>query len=185
MPKQLKILGESVWDEDKEEFVKTSKDYTILIEHSLISVSKWESIYHKPFLASEKDYDMVKTYIKCMSINSVPDEVYDRITPENINEVTEYIEDPQTATWFSDKLGAHSKGRMSGSGEVITAEIVYCWMTQMNIPVQFEKWHLNRLLTLIRVISIKNDPKGSTTKMSPSERRALNKARQAKYHTRG
>ena len=182
MPKKITILGESVWDEDKEEFTKVSKDYVLQIEHSLISVFKWEAIYHKPFLSCEKDFEMLKDYIKCMTINNVPEEVYDKITPEIVNEVSAYIEDSQTATWFSDGKEAHNKGKMNG--EVITAEVVYCWMTQMNIPVEFQKWHFNRLLTLIRVISVKNDP-GKTKKMTLAERRALNKARQAKYHTRG
>lgn len=182
----LTISGASVWDEDKEEFTIATKDYTLQLEHSLLSIFKWEAIYHKPFLSTEKDINMIRTYAKCMTINNVPDDVYERLTPKDLNKITDYISDSQTATWFSDNKPAHTNGRMNGmGGEVITAEIVYYWMTQMNIPVEFQKWHLNRLLTLIRVISIKNDPKGTNKKMTAAERRALNKARQAKYHTRG
>ena len=154
------------------------------LEHSLISVFKWEGLYKKPFLSTDKDLDMIKTYAKCMSLDAnIPDEVYDALSPENINTIASYISDEQTATWFSDGSKAQSKGRMNG--EVITAEIVYYWMISYQIPVEFQKWHFNRLLTLIRVISIKNDPKASKSKMTADQRRALNKARQAKYHTRG
>ena len=181
----LKISGKRIWDEEKEEFIPATKDYILQMEHSLLSISKWESIYHKPFLSTDKDVEMIKAYAKCMTINNVPDDVYERISPENIDEITNYIKDSMTATWFSDGKPSHTNGR-SPKGEVITAELVYYWMISYNIPVQFEKWHLNRLLTLIRVISIKNDTKGtSKPKMTAEERRALNKARQAKYHTRG
>ena len=183
MPKPLFVSGESVWDEDLEEFTASGKDYTLIIEHSLLSISKWEAIYHKPFLSTDKDLEMIKTYAKCMTINNVPDEVYDKLRPSHINEITSYIEDSQTATWFSDGENPHRSGKMNG--EIITSEIIYYWMIQMNIPVEFQKWHLSRLLTLIRVISIKNDPDKNKKKMSAADRRALNAARKAKYHTRG
>ena len=185
MPKTIIVSGKPVWDEEKEEFIKLDKDYKLIIEHSLLSISKWEAIYHKPFLSTDKNAEMIVTYAKCMTINNVPDEVYEKLSVENINEMTEYIEDQQTATWFSDNKPAHQNGKMMGSGEIITSEIVYYWMTQMNIPVEFQKWHLNRLLTLIRVISVKNDPKSNNRKMTAADRRALNAARKAKYHTRG
>lgn len=186
---KLVITGEERFDEETQSFIPEMKDYTLTLEHSLLSVAKWEGIYHKAFLSTDKDINMIKTYAKCMTINpNVPDEVYERLTPEHISKIAEYIEDEQTATWFNDTHGAkrpvHVKGRMNG--ETITAEIVYYWMISYNIPVDFQKWHLNRLLTLVKVISIKNDPKGNkATKMTPEQRRALNKARQAKYHTRG
>lgn len=180
---KLEISGERLWDEDKNEFLPPTKDYILQMEHSLISVSKWEAIYHKPFLSTQKTYEMIKDYAKCMTINNVPDEVFERLTPSHIEQIAEYIEDDQTATWFGDTRKPHKNGRMRG--EIITAEIVYYWMTKMNIPVEFQKWHLNRLLVLVRVISEKDDPKNSKRKMTAEERRALNKARQAKYHTRG
>lgn len=180
---KLIVSGKRKWDEEKEEFLPEVKDQVLHLEHSLISIAKWEGIYHKPFLSTNKDLEMIRTYAKCMTINNVPEDIYERLSFENLNTITEYIEDDQTATWFSDGKKGHTRGRMNG--ETITAEIVYYWMIEMNIPVQFEKWHLNRLLTLIRVISVKNDPKSTKGKMSAAERRALNKARQAKYHTRG
>ena len=180
---KLVVSGKRQWNEEKEEFIPETKDQTLQLEHSLISVFKWEGIYHKPFLSTEKDLEMIRTYAKCMTINNVPDDIYSRLTAEHINQIAEYIEDDQTATWFSDNKKGHTKGKLNG--EIITAEIVYYWMISYEIPVEFQKWHLNRLLTLIRVISIKNDPKANKSKMTPEQRRALNKARQAKYHTRG
>lgn len=182
--KKLTIKGEERWDDVKEEFIPATKEYTLQLEHSLLSISKWEAIYHKPFLSTEKDFDMIKDYVKCMTINNVPEDIYDYLTPELLDEVTEYINDKQTATWFSDGQAAHKNGRMNG--EIITAEIVYYWMIKMDIPVEFQKWHLNRLLTLIRVISVKDDPKGAKgKKMTAQERAALNKARKQKYGIRG
>ena len=180
---KLTVKGEERWDEEKEIFIPATKEYTLQLEHSLLSISKWEAIYHKPFLSTELNKDMIVNYAKCMTINPIPDEMYNYLSPENINQIADYIKDPMTATWFSDGKPSHQGGKMNG--EVVTAEIVYYWMIQMQIPVEFQKWHLNRLLTLIRVISIKNDPKGSGKKMTAQDRRALNAARKAKYGIRG
>lgn len=186
---KLVVTGKEIFDEDKQEFIPAIREYTLTLEHSLLSVAKWEGIYHKPFLSTEKNIEQIRVYAKCMTINpNVPDVVYKHLTAEQISTIADYIQDEQTATWFVDGQGskkpAHKNGRMKG--EIVTAEIVYYWMISYNIPVEFQKWHLNRLLTLIKVISIKNDPKGnSTAKMTAEQRRALNKARQAKYHTRG
>lgn len=180
---KLTIKGEERWDEVNEVFIPAMKEHTLLLEHSLISLAKWEGEYHKPFLSTEKDFEMIKEYAKCMTINpNVPDEVYEHINADHINKITDYINDNMTATWFSDKKPAHSNGKMNG--EIITAEIVYYWMIKMAIPVEFQKWHLNRLLTLIRVISVKDDPKAGH-KMTAAERTALNKARKKKYGIRG
>lgn len=181
----------NAWDDENQCFLPDTKEYTIQLEHSLLSLSKWEAIHHKPFLSSNLDLDMIKSYAKCMTINpNVPDEIYENLTADCIDQISTYIQDSQSATWFVDnKTGdarpVHKNGKMNG--ETITAEIIYYWMISYNIPVDIcQKWHLNRLLTLIKVISIKNDPKGnSVPKMTADQRRALNKARQAKYHTRG
>lgn len=181
---KLVITGEEKYDEESNTFIPAIKPHTLILEHSLLSIAKWEEIYHKPFLSTDKDLEMIREYAKCMTINSnVPDSIYEYLSVENINAITDYIKDDHTATWFSDKKPAHKNGKMLG--EIITAEIVYYWMISMQIPVEFQKWHLNRLLTLIRVISIKNDPKGNASKMTNADRRALNMARRAKYHTRG
>ena len=186
---KLVISGEERYDEEKCEFIPALKEHVLTLEHSLLSVAKWEAIYHKAFLKTEKDLDMIKVYAKCMTINpNVPDKVYDYLTTDQIKQIADYIQDEQTATWFNDSAGnkhpVHRNGKMNG--ETVTAEIIYYWMISYQIPVEFQKWHLNRLLTLIKVISIKNDPKGNNApKMTNEQRRALNLANRAKYHTRG
>ena len=180
---KIVVSGSEQYDEERNLFVPAIKEHTLLLEHSLLSIAKWESIYHKPFLSTPMDFGMVKEYAKCMSINPMPDVVYEHLSASNIDQITAYISDNCTATWFSDNEPAQKNGKMMG--KTITAEIVYYWMIQMNIPVEFQKWHLNRLLTLIRVISIENDPKGNKQKMTNADRKALNMARRAKYHTRG
>lgn len=170
------------WDEQKEEFVY-SKVTTLQLEHSLLSLSKWESKWRKPYLSQKNMTDEeILDYIKCMTITpNVSDEVYSRLSVENINSIAKYIESPMTATWFSDN---EPKGKMNN--EQITSELIYYWMVALQIPFECQKWHLNRLLTLIRVCNIKNQP---PKKMSQSEiarrNRALNEARKKTMNTRG
>lgn len=170
------------WDEAKLEFVYANeKDVTLRLEHSLISISKWESKWCVPFLSSEKTPEQILDYIKCMTLNPVDDSVYDRLTRKNIQDINDYIAAPMTATVVNDPT---SKRR--NSTEFVTSELIYYWMIAYNIPVEFEKWHINRLIMLIRVCSAKNEP---AKKMSKSEvaasYRALNAARKAKLHTKG
>lgn len=183
---EIVVQGEERYDEEKNEFIPALEPHKLKLEHSLLSVAKWEEINHKPFLSSKLDFTLIKDYIKCMTINPVPDKVYNYITPQIVEQVADYIKDSHTATWINDNKGGlpYKNGKMNG--EIITAEIVYYWMISYQMPVEFQKWHLNRLLMLIRVMSIKNDPKGSKTqKMSNMDRHNLNKMRQAMYHTRG
>ena len=171
------------WDEELEEFVatKSSKEQIVRLEHSLVSLSKWESKWKKPFISNEKmTEEETIDYIKCMTITqNVPDEAYDNITDEIIEEVTEYINDSMTATWFS-------KERQGGrSGEVVTSEIIYYWMYSLGIPSEWEKRHLNRLLTLIKVFNIKNTPpKKMSRKEIASKYSSVNQARRKKYSKR-
>lgn len=181
------ISGERKWDDEKEEFIPATKDYTLQMEHSLLSISKWEAIYHKAFLITEKNFEMIKVYAKCMTINNVPDEVYERLSAQNIDTISEYIKNEATATYLPNNGGnrAYPNGR-TADGDVITAELIYYWMVQMNIPVEFQKWHINRLLILIRLISLKNDPKGGKgQKMTAAQRKAINRANRARFHTKG
>ena len=182
---EIIVQSKERFDEEKEEFIPALAPHTLKLEHSLISISKWEEKYHKPFLSTDKDVAMIKDYIKCMTLNQTPDIVFDYISPENIEAVADYINDSHTASWISgSKENPQSSGRLNG--EVITSELIYFWMINLQIPVEFQKWHLNRLLMLIRIISIKNDPKASKGhKMTNAERRALNAARKRKYGTRG
>lgn len=178
------IPANEVFNSETNEFIKV-KETTLQLEHSLISLKKWEQKWHKPFLM-KKDKTIEETidYIRCMTINpGVDQEIYNYIPGRIIKQITEYIEDPMTATWFSDtgKIGAQKKQE-----EVVTAEIIYYWMISLNIPVEFQKWHLNTLLTLIRVISVKNTPKEKMDKATwAKQRAALNASRKAKLHTNG
>lgn len=170
------------WDAKKEEFVYRiiGKSYTLCLEHSLISISKWESKWHKPFLSSEKTDEEFLDYIKCMTLTSnVPDEAYDNLTKENVNEIINYVKDPMTATTFS-------KENKRPSREIITSEIIYSWMITLHIPVEFEKWHIRRLLTLIRVCEIKNSPPKKMSKRDIMSRNAaLNAARRKQFNSKG
>lgn len=170
-----------LFDEARGEFVDVPKT-ELRLEHSLISLSKWEAKWKKPFLhTSEKTTEETLDYIRCMTLNqNVDPNIYLGITPDILSEITEYINDEQTATWFSDsKNGPPSR-------EIVTSEIIYYWMTAHNIPFDCAKWHLSRLLTLVRVCNVKNAP---DKKMSKSEilhrNRKLNAARRAAKHTKG
>lgn len=152
------------------------------LEHSLLSISKWESKWLVPFLSKEnKTTQQILDYIKCMTITqNVDDYVYNAIPQSEISKITEYINAPMTATTFSNNSNKKNT-------EIITSEIIYYWMIASNIPMECQKWHLNRLLSLIKVCSIKNNP--DKKKLSTSEimanNKALNEARKAKLHTRG
>ena len=177
------IVPESeVYNEATNEFVYV-KETTLRLEHSLVSISKWESKWKKPFLAKgRKTNEEIRDYIKCMTTTqNVPDSVYLCLSSANYREIGEYIEDTKTATWFND---SHKKP----TSEIVTSELIYYWMTAFNIPFECQKWHLNRLLTLIKICSIKNEPKNNR-KMSRSaimrQNASLNQARRAKHGSRG
>lgn len=173
------------WDEKNEVFVTIpgSKGYELQLEHSLVSLHKWESKWCKPFL-TDKPMTEEETldYIRCMTLTqNVPDEAYDRITSDSIDKISEYIKAPMTATWFS-KEEVGKKGR----GEVVTAEIIYYWMISLGIPQEYQKWHLNSLLTLIKVCSVKNSPKKKKgAKATASYYAALNAARRKELNSNG
>jgi hypothetical protein len=169
------------YDEVHNEFVYT-KEQVLFLEHSLVSISKWESKWNKPFLSKqEKTIEESIDYIKCMTITQNVDEnVYKFINKEHIDQVTNYIEAPMTATTFSK-----DKNR-STNRETITSEIIYYWMIALNIPFECQKWHLNRLLTLINVCDVKNNPpKKMSRKEVMSRNAALNASRRRMYNTRG
>ena len=168
------------WDPVKKEFIQT-KDTTITIEHSLISLSKWESIWQKPFLTQDpKTYDEMISYYQCMTLTqNVNPDIYRTINGKVRDEIVEYINNPMTATTV------HTK-KKSGGKEVLTSEVIYWMMAANQIPFTCEKWHLNRLLILLEVCAIKNSPKDKMSKRETlAQHRALNAARRAKYHTNG
>lgn len=175
----------SFYDEKKEVFITIKKDVELQLEHSLISLSKWEAKWHKPFFGKEEKTEvMIKDYIRCMTITqNVNSEVYDCIPEAELQKIFEYIENPMTATWFGSK-GDEKTGAVKK--ETITAEIIYYWMITLNVPKEFEKWHLNRLLTLIRVINVKNAPPKKASKKDLLARNArINAANRARYKTKG
>lgn len=178
---QITIPSRELWDSEKEEFIQT-KDQILCLEHSLVSVSKWEERWCKSFFSKkEKTYEEIIDYIKCMTITqNVDPDVYKYLTDRNFYVINKYIEAPMTATHF-----AKSKTR-GNNGEILTAEIIYYQMIYFNIPFECRKWHLNKLLTLIRVCIVKSTP---PQKMSNGEimRRnaALNSARRKRFNTRG
>jgi oligoribonuclease NrnB/cAMP/cGMP phosphodiesterase (DHH superfamily) len=178
---RITIPAVEQWDEAKQEFIYT-KEQTLSLEHSLVSLSKWESKWCKAFLTKdEKTFEETLDYIKCMTLTqNVDPEVYNYLTNGNIKEINEYIEAPMTATYFSDEKTSKI------SREQVTAELIYYWMIALNIPFECQKWHLNRLLTLIKVCNIKNQPpKKRSKKDIMSRNAALNAARRKQLNTKG
>lgn len=179
---QIKIPDIELYDEANNRFI-TRKGCILTMEHSLLSLAKWESKWHIPFL-SDKQQTVEQTldYYRCMTITkNVNPLIYDSIDRKTADAIKQYIDDPMTATWFSNSLGGVKEDH-----SVITAEIIYYQMIALGIPFECEKWHLNRLMTLIRVVSAKSAP---PKKMSKDEilaqQRRLNAERKAKLNTKG
>lgn len=178
---QITLPAIEQWDEEREKFIN-AKEQVLQLEHSLVSLRKWESKWHKPFLSKEdKTEEETLDYIKCMTITqNVNPEVYYRLTPNHFQQIHDYINDPMTATTFSENK--HEKA----SREIITAELIYYWMVALTIPPQYEKWHLNSLLTLIKVCNIKNAPPKKQSKRDIMSRNAaLNAARRKQLNSKG
>lgn len=180
--KTIIIPASEAYDEENEKFVEI-KEQKLVLEHSLVSISKWESKWKKPFITDkEKTLEELQDYIRCMTLTqNVDEKVYKFIPPNIMNEVIEYMNDPMSATWFSD-VNKHN-GR---NGEVITSELIYYWMTAANIPIECQKWHLNRLMTLIRIAGEKNQaPKKMSKNDILKQNKSLNAMRRAKAKSRG
>lgn len=173
---EITVPAAEMFDESTQEFIE-SKEQTLQLEHSLVSLSKWESKWHKAFLSKrEKTFEETIDYIRCMTITkNVDPSVYFNLSKENVEAINRYIEDPMTATYIAEDPNG------SIGGDVVTSELIYYWMISLNIPQEYQKWHLNRLLSLIKVCNVKNTP---AKKMSQSElmRRhsAINEARRKK-----
>lgn len=178
---QIVIPAIELWDEETQEFVQV-KEQTLQLEHSLVSLSKWESKWNKAFLGKQpKSVEETLDYIKCMTLTkNVDPNIYKWISNENIQKINKYIEAPMTATTFMEDP---SNKR---NNEIVTSELIYYWMVTLNIPFECQKWHLNRLLTLIRVCNVKNTPpKKRSRREIMSRNAALNAARKKKLNTKG
>lgn len=177
----ITIPSRELFDEKTKTFFTTKKQ-TLVLEHSLVSLSKWESKWHKPFLTNdEKTLEETIDYIKCMTITqNVDPTVYNFLSQFNVQEINNYIQNPMTATTFNND---NQKGRAK---EVITSELIYYWMITLNIPMECQKWHLNRLLTLVRICNVKNTPPKKMSKRDVASRYAsLNAARRNKLNSKG
>lgn len=170
-----------MWDNHKEEFIPPVTR-TLRLEHSLVSLKKWESKWCKPFLSTkDKTDEETLDYIRCMTITqNVNQDVYSHLSDDNMKQIEDYINAPMTATTFADDKRKKSKH------DIITAELIYSWMISLNIPPEYQKWHLNSLLTLIRVLIAENSPPEKRSQEELSRDYAeLNAARRKKLNSKG
>lgn len=178
---QINIPAQEYYDERNEMFINVPA-VTLKLEHSLVAISKWESKWNKAFLGKrEKTREETLDYIRCMTLNEYVDPiVYSELTNADLYKVKEYLEAKMTASCLPER----DKGE---SGDTVTSELIYYWMVALQIPFECQYWHINRLLTLIQICNMKNNP--DKRKMSREEllarNRALNAERRAKYHSRG
>jgi len=181
---QITVPGTELFDETTNSFIQT-KDTQLKLEHSLLSISKWESKWCKPFLGDVKGEKRTNLetldYIKCMTLNTnVPKEVYSALTQENINTISAYINHPMTASRVTDTSPSNPFRR-----EIVTSELIYYWMIACQIPFECEKWHINRLIMLIKICNAKNNPKKMSKREVAMQNRALNSARRKALNTKG
>ena len=177
---KITIPGTEQWNEQNQEFI-TTQEQTLSLEHSLVSLSKWESKWCKPFVTTkDKTIEENLDYIKCMTLTqNVNPNVYSSIPNDVMTTIIDYINAPMTATTINERKG-------TANSEAITSELIYYWMIAFNIPFECQKWHLNRLLTLIRVCNIKSQkPEKMSKRDVMSRNAALNAARKKKLNTKG
>jgi len=175
------VNATEVFDETTQEFT-TQGGIELQLEHSLLSLSKWESKYEKPFLGkTEKSRKEILDYICYMLLTpNPPGDFLENLSQENFNEINNYLDRKMTATWFSEQPGAPR------SSEVITSELIYYWMTVFHIPFECETWHLNRLFTLIRICNVKQSKPQKMSRAEIAKRnRELNAQRRAQLGTSG
>jgi hypothetical protein len=177
----LTVGATDVFDDEEGSF-KTHGGVELQLEHSLVSLSKWESIHEIPFLGPKaKTPEQLASYFECMVLTpNPPGDFLQRLSKDNVDEVQTYIDRKMTATWFSE-LEPKTRNQ-----ETITAELVYYWMTVYKIPFTCETWHLNRLFTLIRIASLKQQkPKKMSRGEIARRNRELNEQRKAQMKTSG
>ena len=180
---ELTIPRRELFNEETQEFVNL-RSVVIRLEHSLVSISKWESKWKKPFLKPNYKFtrEELEDYVRCMTISqNVDPMVYKALTTSELEKINVYINDERTATTFGQLNGSRQ------NRQIVTSELIYYWMTSYQIPWEAQKWHLSRLLTLIEICNIKNS--GNNKKMPKSailnRNRSLNAKRRAAMHTSG
>ena len=181
--KQITIPKTELFDEQTQQFLYR-EEQTLELEHSLVSISKWESKWCKAFLGKrEKTYEETLDYIRCMTLTpNVDPEVYNYLTDDNIRDINNYIKAPMTAS----HIASSDDGDARPNRDVVTSELIYFWMISLNIPFKCENWHLNRLLALIKVCNAKNStPKKVNRKSLASKYAAMNAARRQQMNSRG
>jgi len=176
---QLAVMTVEGFNEATNEFVAAESE-TVELEHSLVSLSKWESKWELPFLSNEKKTDeQVLDYVKMMSSAPLSEELLSKFTPEIYSAINNYINSKMTATWINDHQEAKST-------EIVTSELIYYWMIALGIPFECQHWHLNRLLMLIKVCNLKNAPPKKMSRAEMQQRnRDLNAQRRAELGTKG
>lgn len=177
---KLTVLGTETFNDVTSEF-GSEGDVVLELEHSLVSLSKWEAEFEKPFLTNDQKTAVeILAYIKAMCLDpDIPESVFEKLSGENFREINSYIDAKMTATWFNENRSAPSR-------EVVTSELIYYWMTVYTIPFSCETWHLNRLFTLIRICNIKHDkPKTMSRSDQAAEQRRLNNERKNRFNSTG
>lgn len=177
----LMVGGKESFDTKTEKFVKVGGTQ-LQLEHSLVSLSKWESKHEKPFLGQgTKSGEEIFDYVRCMLLDEeTPEELLYELDEDNFREVNDYLDAKMSATWFSEQT---HKPR---SREVITAELIYYWMIQFQIPWEAQHWHLSRLFTLIQVCNHKAEkPKKMSKADIMARNRELNEQRKKQLGTTG
>lgn len=189
MPLKLHIPAyEDLWDERNQRFIST-KEADIVLEHSLVSISKFEQKWKRAFLSNKPltDEQIIDYITRCMVISSFNNDtsVYRSLLafPDLVKQINDYMNDSMTATVINNgKITAQQHYK----NKVITSEEIYYLMASNNIPIEFQKWHLNRLLALLKVFEVKNAPPKSRSKSDMiRDYAAINKANRAKFHTKG
>ena len=184
MPLTIKVPANELYDPVQKRFISTSAK-TLSFEHSLLSIAKWEAKWHKPYMSkAPKTEEEMRDYIRCMCLsNDVDPMIFYALDQSTVKALADYIQDPMTGTTFKKKDQKPSK-------EIVTNELVYYWMTELNIPFEpCQKWHFNHLMTLIQVASVKKQPAKKLNKREQREATkrmaAENERRRAMFHTSG
>ena len=180
---KLVVPATEVYDEELEKF-RTYPEKTLMLEHSLVSISKWESKWCKPYLNTTLTPEESRDYVRCMTLTqNIPDDVYNRLTVQNMRDIDAYISAPMTATTITHH--EQKKKPVFGKGEIITSEVIYGWMVAFQIPSEYQKWHLSRLMMLIEVCNAQQNPKKKSKKETAKDYSRINKERLKKYGTKG